>query len=278
MWEDEVQEVVWLALKEDIGPGDLTTDLTIDPASESRAEIICKDEETITVCGHLPAGLAFGELDGVCEYTEVISDGSSAKKGQVIARIYGKTRALLTAERVALNFLGHLSGIATKAHAFAAKTTLPVYDTRKTTPGLRILQKYAVRCGGLHNHRMGLFDGIMIKDNHIRAVGSIKDAVKRAKKGAPPTIKVEVEAQTLEQVQEALSAGADIIMLDNMNRKQMERAVGLIKGKALIEASGNVSLDNLQDYEGLGIDFISSGALTHSVRSANFSLEFTDSK
>jgi nicotinate-nucleotide pyrophosphorylase (carboxylating) len=278
MWEEEVQEVVWLALKEDIGSGDITTDLTIDPASESRAEIVCKDEQTITICGHLPAMLAFEELDGDCEYEEIMADGSPAKRGQTVAKIYGKTKAILTAERVALNFLSHLSGIATKAKEFSQKTKLPVYDTRKTVPGLRILQKYAVRCGGLHNHRMGLYDGIMIKDNHIRAVGSIEKAVKRAKEGASPTVKIEVEAQSLEQVREALSAGADIIMLDNMKRKEMEQAVALIKGKALVEVSGNVTLENLPDYEDLGIDFISSGALTHSVRAVNFSLEFGDIK
>jgi len=276
MRKEEVLKVVRLALEEDIGGGDITTELVIDEVGKSRAEIVSKDEERIIVCGHLPARLTFTELDADCSYEELIPDGAEAMNGQVVARVSGKTRALLSAERVALNFICHLSGVATQAAQFAKKTELAIRDTRKTIPGLRILQKYAVRCGGLENHRMGLFDGVMIKDNHIRATGSIAEAVRRARKGEPPKAEIEVEAQTIDQVEEALGAGADIIMLDNMTVEQIREALALIEGRALVEVSGGIDLDNVGEYEGLGIDFVSIGALTHSVRSANLSLEFVE--
>lgn len=276
MRKEEVLKIVRLALEEDIGGGDTTTELVIDEVGKSRAEIMCKDEGRIIVCGHLPARLTFAELDADCSYEELIPDGEEAMKGQVVARLSGKTKGLLSAERVALNFICHLTGVATQAAQFAKKTELVIRDTRKTIPGLRILQKYAVRCGGLENHRMGLFDGVMIKDNHIRATGSIAEAVRRARKGEPPKVEIEVEAQTIDQVEEALGAGVDIIMLDNMTVEQIREAVALIEGRAQVEVSGGIDLDNVREYEGLGIDFVSIGALTHSVRSANLSLEFVE--
>ena len=203
------------------------------------------------------------------------SDGDRIKKGDVIAEVWGKTRTILSGERVSLNILQRLSGIATLTSMYNDKiqgTKAKIVDTRKTTPCLRFMEKYAVRTGGGGNHRFGLFDGILIKDNHIKAVGGIKESVTRAKKGHH-LLKIEVEVETLDQLREAIEAGADVVMLDNMPVHEMKEAVTLVKGRVLIEASGNVTLENIKDIADTGVDFISAGALTHSAPAADISLK-----
>ncbi|MCA1595462.1 MAG: carboxylating nicotinate-nucleotide diphosphorylase, partial [Chloroflexi bacterium] len=204
------------------------------------------------------------------------SDGQPIHRSSAIAKIEGPAAAILTAERTALNFLQRLSGIATTAASYAeacAGTKARIIDTRKTAPGLRMLDKYAVRMGGAFNHRTGLFDGVLIKENHIRAGGGIIPAVMAARERAPHTTKIEVECETIEEVDEALAAGADIILLDNMTVEQMTGAVRKVDGRALIEASGNMTLERIPEVARTGVDFISVGALTHSVRALNLSLQ-----
>ena len=269
-----IDDIIKRALQEDMPFGDVTTDNLIDDKSVSKAELIAKEEGI--VAGLDIAARVFEILDDKVVFNKLVNDGQKVVKGDIIAKIEGKTRALLKGERTALNLLQRLSGIASKTNEVSELIKdLPVNvaDTRKTVPGLRILDKYAVKAGGGSNHRYSLSDGVLIKDNHIAAAGGIKKAVELAKKSVPHTVKIEVETETLEQVEEALEAGADIIMLDNMSTEMMKKAVSLINKRALTEASGNVTKDNIREVAMTGVDIISIGALTHSVKAMDISMK-----
>lgn len=261
------------AIKEDAPFGDVTTSSIVDESNMSQVELLCKEDGII-------AGLqvfkrVFQLIDDV-DIEFFVSDGDEIKKGQLLAIIKGKTHVLLTGERTALNLLQRMSGIATLTKKFVNElkgTNTKLLDTRKTTPNLRVFEKYAVKVGGGTNHRFGLSDGVMLKDNHIAAAGGIKNAVELVRKNAPFVRKIEVETETLQQVQEALEAAAHIIMLDNMDIETMKKAVKLINGKAETEASGNVSLDNIKEVATSGVDFISTGAITHSFKVLDLSLK-----
>jgi nicotinate-nucleotide pyrophosphorylase (carboxylating) len=274
-----IDHLIDLAFEEDIGTGDATTQILIPPALKTRAIFLAKSEGILAGIG--VARRVFLKLDPELEFKALIKDGSLLKKGDIIAEIRGKARAILTGERTALNFLQRLSGIATQTSQFVARVRdLPVViiDTRKTTPGYRLLEKYAVRMGGGHNHRLNLSDGILIKDNHLvllRAKGTtLKEVVTLAKKKAPRGFKVEVEATNLDEVKEAVSAGADIIMFDNMSSAMMRRAVKLLPPDIKSEASGGVNLETVRAIAETGVNFISIGALTHSSKALDISLEF----
>ncbi len=273
-------DLVWDALDEDGAWSDITTLCTVPEEQQAQASIIARQAGVI-------AGLAvaietFRVLDERVGVELLVSDGATVQPGQVLARLSGPAHSLLSAERVALNFLGHLSGIATitaRCVRAVEGTQAHILDTRKTTPGLRSLEKDAVRAGGGQNHRFGLNDGVLIKDNHIRAAGSIPQAVAAARRLAPHLLKIEVECETLPEVQEALDAGADVILLDNMDVERMRSAVELVRHRApnvLIEASGNIGTDpaRLAAVAATGVDFISLGALTHSAPNFDVSLEF----
>lgn len=268
-----VDKIIRNALEEDMPYGDITTDMLIDPTEISRAVFITKEDGV--VAGLDVAGRVFEILDNKVIFTKIVQDGQKVEKGSILAEVTGNTAALLKGERTALNLLQRLSGIATRTNEFIRRVEgldVKIVDTRKTTPGLRILEKYAVRMGGGANHRYSLSDGVLIKDNHIAAAGSIKNAVEVARKKLPHTMKIEVETETIEQVKEALEAGADIIMLDNMSIEMMKEAVKLINKKALVEASGNVTLENVREVAQTGVDIISSGSLTHSVKALDISM------
>ncbi|MCL1835311.1 MAG: carboxylating nicotinate-nucleotide diphosphorylase [Oscillospiraceae bacterium] len=263
------------ALEEDIGAGDVTTESCVPATARSCAVFIAK--ESGVVCGLEVAGRVFRLLDADVRFTPMLEDGEAVSAGAAIAEIEGPSRSILTGERTALNLLQHMSGVATRTAAAVsavAGTSAKITDTRKITPGLRALLKYAVRCGGGSNHRMGLSDGVLIKDNHIKAAGGIRSAVEAARAACPHTLKIEVETETLEQVQEALECSADIIMLDNMTLDLMGQAVTLIGGRALTEASGNMGDKDLKAVADTGVDYISIGALTHTVRALDISLKF----
>lgn len=268
-----IHEIISLALVEDIGHGDITTRATVDPDKDGSAVIIAKED--FVLAGVEVFLEVFLYLEPAIDFSANFADGDRIKKGGTIVELSGPLATLLTGERVALNLLQRMSGIATLTAKYAeavSGTKAKVLDTRKTTPGLRALEKYAVTVGGGRNHRFGLFDGVLIKDNHIAAAGGIKKAIEAARKNIPHTLKIEVECATIEQVKQALSAKADIIMLDNMTEKQMKEAVGLIGRKALIEASGNMTLERLKSVAETGVDFISVGALTHSARAVDISM------
>lgn len=269
----DVDNLILNTLKEDMPMGDITTDSTVPEDIDSKAYLIAK--ESGVIAGLDVVERVFELLDPTVVFDRKIEEGSLVQKGDIILEIDGNARALLKGERTALNILQRLSGIATKTREFADKIKdLPakVVDTRKTTPGLRALEKYAVRIGGGSNHRFCLSDGVLIKDNHIAACGGIKNAVSNAKKAIPHTVKIEVETENLEQVREALESGADIIMLDNMSLELMGEAVKIINKKALVEASGNVDIDRIRDIALTGVDLISVGALTHSVKAMDISM------
>ncbi|OGW53199.1 MAG: nicotinate-nucleotide diphosphorylase (carboxylating) [Nitrospirae bacterium RBG_19FT_COMBO_55_12] len=261
------------ALSEDIGPGDITTEATIPEDATSTAEMLAKQD--LVLAGLDVAGEVFHYLDPRVQFTPLAKDGDKIKAGTVLARVSGKTRVLLTGERVALNFLQHLSGIATLTAKYVEKLKglkVEVLDTRKTLPGLRHLEKHAVRMGGGKNHRMGLYDMVLIKDNHIKAAGGITKAVEAARKKAGQ-LKIEVETRNLEEAREALAAKVDIIMLDNMPVETMREAVNLIAGRTLVEASGNVTLDTIRTIAETGVNFISTGSITHSAPAADISMK-----
>lgn len=269
-----VDELVRRALLEDIGPGDITTEATI-PADKTCTGVIIAKEAGI-LCGHQVAEAAFRAMDARLTYEVLVPEGSEITPGQGVARISGNARSVLMAERVALNFLQRMSGIATTTRKLAESIKYyhaRLVETRKTTPGLRMVEKYAVRVGGGLNHRYGLHDAILIKDNHIAVAGGVREAVVAARKVASHTSRVEVECETLEQVQEALEAGADIILLDNMDVDTMKKAVEMVAGKAILEASGGITAANLVEVAKTGVDIISMGALTHSVKALDLSLE-----
>ena len=273
-------ELVRRALAEDVGRGDVTTQATIAPGTRSSARFVAR--QAGVVAGLPIAALTFALLDPAVEFETLTPDGSSVAAGETLARVTGDAAALLTGERTALNFLGRLSGIATQAAqcvAALAGTRARIVDTRKTTPGLRLLEKYAVRMGGASNHRAGLDDGILIKDNHIAAAGSLTLAVQRARAHASHLLKIEVECDSEEQAREAIAAGADAILLDNMTPDQLRRAVALIREQApaiTIEASGAIGTDpaKLAAVAATGVDLISLGALTHSAPNCDVGLDF----
>jgi nicotinate-nucleotide pyrophosphorylase (carboxylating) len=267
------EELIDLALKEDIGPGDVTTD-NIVPANEKGQGIIVAKQDLV-VAGMQVAEDVFKVLEPATRFNHHVNEGENVAKGTTVATIEATLATLLKGERTALNFLQRMSGIATQARAYmacVAGTSVKLVDTRKTTPGWRVLEKYAVRVGGAFNHRMGLYDGVLIKDNHIAAAGGISQAVQRARQAISHLVKVEVETTTLEEVQEALAASADIIMLDNMNLDQIRQAVQKINKKALVEVSGGVTQSHLKDLAQTGVDLISIGALTHSAVAVDLSM------
>ncbi len=272
-----VREIVSRALAEDVGSGDITTLATVDEAARCRAEIVAREEGVIA--GLPLARATFQILDPELSFATAVSDGEKVAAGQVLASLAGHSQAVLSAERTALNFLQRMSGIATLTSRFVlavAGTKARICDTRKTAPGLRMLDKYAVRMGGGWNHRIGLFDGVLIKDNHIRAAGGIAEAVRRARAHSHHPVKIEVETQSLQQVEEALAAGADIIMLDNLALPDTARAVEIIAGRCEVEASGGVTLDTVRVIAECGVDYISVGQLTHSAPALDLALEITD--
>lgn len=271
---DNLKKLIELALSEDLGPGDVTAEAAIPAESESLAVILAKQQ--LVLAGMEAAREVFRSLDPAVQFTPLARDGEVIQAGTELARVSGNTRILLAGERVALNLLQHLSGIATLTAKYVEKvrgTQARVLDTRKTLPGLRTLEKYAVRMGGGKNHRFGLYDGVLIKDNHITACGGITKAVEQARKTAHHLLRIEVETKSLTEVTEALASGADVIMLDNMPIKMMSEAVKLIAGRALVEASGNVTLDTIRAIAETGVDLISSGSLTHSAPAVDISMK-----
>jgi len=266
------REVVRRALAEDLGWGDVTTDAIVPGELRARGVILCKCD--CIIAGIDVAAEAFTQLDPGCTFDRNYKDGDRCNPGTTIAEVHGQAAAMLTAERTALNFLQRLSGIATLTRKFVDATggRITILDTRKTTPTLRALEKYAVRAGAGTNHRAGLDDGILIKDNHIRIAGGIREAVSRMK-NADAEMPIEVEAQSLEQVDDAIASGADIILVDNLPIDQVREAVSRIRGRAKVELSGGVSLDRLPDLAKTGADYVSIGALTHSAPAADLSFE-----
>ena len=271
-----VEPIVRHALEEDLGrAGDITTDLTIAADTRSTARMIARAPGTLS--GMITAVIAFRLVDPTLIFKAAAADGEAVGKGTLLATIEGSARALLTAERTALNFTGLMSGTATATKKLVdavAGTNARITCTRKTIPGLRVLQKYAVRCGGGFNHRMGLDDAILIKDNHLAAAGGIRPAIERVRAGLGHTVKIELEVDTLAQLEEALSLGVDLVLLDNMGIDDMKRAVALSKGKAVLEASGGITLESVRAIAETGVNYISSGALTHSAPNLDVALDF----
>jgi len=269
-----INKIVKQALLEDIGTGDITTEFIIP--SNLTAKGIIKTSEEGVVAGLDIIYLVFKKLDPKICFQSKIKDGKNILPGEVLAKISGSARTILKGERVALNFLQRMSGIATITSKFCQQVKdfpVRIVDTRKTTPGLRILEKYAVRMGGGYNHRFGLYDAVLIKDNHIAVAGGIKSVVNFVQKQISHTVKIEVEVENLSQLQEALKVQVDIIMLDNMDLETMKEAVKMVKGKTLIEASGEITLEKVRKIAQIGVDLISVGALTHLVKSLDISME-----
>jgi nicotinate-nucleotide pyrophosphorylase (carboxylating) len=268
-----LDRLIDLALEEDLGPGDVTTQALIPPELQGEAEIRAK--ETLVVAGLPVAARVFHKLDTELVFAAELDDGQEAAPGQILARLTGPVAAILTGERVALNFLQHLSGIATFTRRMVAQvagSAAALVDTRKTTPGWRVLEKYAVRLGGGRNHRLGLYDGVLIKNNHLAAVGSISAAVRRAREKAHHLLEIEVEVTDLNGLTEALDAGADLILLDNMDDATLRRAVELARGRAQLEASGSMTRERLPQAAATGVNFISMGQLTHSAPAVDIHL------
>jgi len=269
-----IDKIIDSALEEDLGPGDITTAALVEPFMKGEARLIAKEE--IILAGIEVFSRVFSRLDPEIVVETKYRDGEAVSNGEDIGIVKGSMRGILSGERTALNFLQRLSGIATLTRKYVERTDsskVRVIDTRKTTPGLRILEKYAVRRGGGFNHRFGLFDGILIKDNHIAVAGSIAKALARIKGGVPHTLRIEVEVEDIKGVEEAIGAGADAILLDNMSLKEMREAVSIAGGRVLLEASGGITLESIEEVSKTGIDLISVGAITHSARSVNISLE-----
>lgn len=270
-----INKIINNALEEDLAWGDITTESTVQEGQVSLANLISK--QTFIICGLDIFEMVMNTVDSNIAVTKFFKDGDKLNKGDIIAEIKGSSRSILSAERVALNLLQRMSGIATQTFDIVSAlkdTKTTVVDTRKTTPGLRILEKYAVLIGGGKNHRFNLADGVLIKDNHIKAAGSITNAVNAARAYIPHTLKIEVETESLDDVKEALDCKADIIMLDNMDLETMKKAVELIDGRAISEASGNMGDRDLNEVAKTGVDLISVGALTHSVKAIDISLKF----
>jgi len=274
---DIINTIIKQALQEDIGRQDITTYNLLPAEQQARGVLVAKAAGIIA--GTWICQAVFRHLDPEVRSQIFVADGQRVESGQLIAEFSGKTAALLGGERVALNLLQRLSGIATRTRRMVEKISgyrAQIVDTRKTSPGLRELEKYAVRVGGGRNHRFGLYDGVMIKDNHIVAAGGILPAVQALRRAVPITVKIEVEVRTLEQLEEALQAGADIIMLDNMDTPAMQKAVELVAGRALVEASGGITEERLEEVAATGVDFISVGALTHSIQSLDISFDLVE--
>lgn len=271
----QLEPIITRALAEDWGYGDWTTDLCVPKATQATAKIITR--EAIVVAGVDVVRAVFHKVDPELSVKLMCDNADEAAPNDVLVEISGSARAILKGERVALNFLGRMCGIATMTRAFVKQlegTNAELLDTRKTTPGLRIIDKSATVIGGARNHRIGLCDGVIVKENHIRASGGITKALERLRESLPPTLKVEVEATNLAEVQEALDAGADLIMLDNMSVTDMALAVQSVRGRARLEASGNVRLDTVRKIAETGVDFISTSAILHSSKWADLSLLF----
>lgn len=268
-----IHDVIINALKEDMPLGDITTDNIIGEEAQSTAEFLAKQDAVIA--GLDVARQVFEVLDGNVKFMALVRDGDKVQRGDILARVSGSTRALLKGERTALNFMQRLSAIATITDRYVRKVeglNVKIADTRKTTPGLRLFEKYAVSAGGGSNHRFSLSDGVLIKDNHIAAAGGITNAIRNVRKSIPHTVKIEVEVESLEEVQEALDCKADIIMLDNMTNEQMAEAVAYIDKRALVEASGNMTEETIYNVALTGVDIISIGKLTHSANSVDISM------
>lgn len=269
-----VDPLILSALREDITSEDVSTNSVMPHPQAGEVDLICKEDGII--CGLQVFERTFTLLDESTKVEFFVKDGDEVKKGDLMAKVYGDIRTLLCGERTALNYLQRMSGIATYTHSVAALlkgTKTKLLDTRKTTPNNRIFEKYSVRIGGGNNHRYNLSDGVMLKDNHIGAAGGVKKAIEMAKEYAPFVRKIEVEVENLDMVREAVEAGADIIMLDNMKHEDMEEAMKIINGKAEVEVSGNVTKENIARLTDLGVDYISSGALTHSAPILDISLK-----
>jgi nicotinate-nucleotide pyrophosphorylase (carboxylating) len=270
-----IEPQIRAALQEDLGrAGDITSEFTIAAEQKAQARLVARGAGHIA--GLIAAEIVFRLIDPSLAFEVATPDGSAVDAGALLATVRGSARAILTGERVALNFAGHLSGVATATAALvdAVKgTTARIVCTRKTLPNLRVLQKYAVRCGGGFNHRFGLDDAVLIKDNHIAAAGGIAPAFTRVREGLGHMVKIEIEVDTLTQLEEALSLGADTILLDNMTPDELRRAVNLAKGRALLEASGNVTLQTVRGIAETGVDYISSGAITHSAANLDIGLD-----
>lgn len=270
-----LDEIILTALKEDLGTGDITTLSTVPKEKVVSGKFIAK--EAGTICGLDVVKRVFVLLDPAVKLDFFVGEGMKAEERQVFGEISGPAQSILSGERVALNFMQRMSGIATSTKQYVKQvegTGAKITDTRKTTPGLRMLEKYAVRIGGGVSHRYNLSDGVMIKDNHIQAAGGIQAAIEAARKHIPHTLKIEVEVENLQQLSEALEAGADIIMLDNMSIEKMKMAVNMVAGKALTEASGNMGEKDLKQIAATGVNYISIGALTHTIRALDISLRF----
>jgi nicotinate-nucleotide pyrophosphorylase (carboxylating) len=268
-----LDRLIDLALEEDLGPGDVTTQAVIDPELQGEAQIRAK--QTLVAAGLPVAARVFHKLDADLVFEAQTADGQEVAKGAVLASLTGSVASILTGERVALNFLQRLSGIATFTRSLAAQiagSAAVLVDTRKTAPGWRVLEKYAVRLGGGRNHRLGLYDGVLIKNNHLAAVGSIPEAVRLAKERAHHLLKIEVEVTDLGGLEEALNAGADLVLLDNMDDATLKQAVDLTRGRALLEASGSMTRDRLPRVAATGVHLISMGALTHSAPAVDIHL------
>ena len=271
---DHIDELLHRALAEDIGAGDVTTQALVPAHQLGVAGARAKQAGVLA--GSAIAARVFSLLDGAVDASLLLSDGELLTPGTTFLQVEGSLQAILTGERVALNILRHLSGIATLTRAFVQAvegTNARIIDTRKTTPGLRLFEKYAVRVGGGHNHRIGLFDGVLIKDNHIAACGSVTAAVERARTSVHHLLKIQIEAESLEQVAEALEAGADGILLDDMSPETMATAVEMAQGRAFTEASGGITLESVRDAARTGVDLISVGMLTHSAAALDISLD-----
>ncbi len=268
-------EAVRRALDEDLqSRGDITSQAVIDPGTRARGRVVMREEGV--VAGLPLASMAFRVLDARVSFRALANDGERLGAGSVIAEVEGLALTILEGERTALNFLQRLSGIATLTSRFVAEAApygAAILDTRKTSPGLRTLEKYAVRAGGGRNHRFGLFDAVLIKDNHIAAVGGVGEAVRRAREALGGEFPVEVEVQRLEDLEEAVQAGAEVVMLDNLSVAEVEEAVRLARGRVKLEASGGINLDNVAAYAAAGVDFISVGAITHSARALDIALD-----
>ncbi len=271
-----IARLITLALEEDIGRGDATTLATIPPDQTAHGKITAKAD--VTIAGLPLTLMVLQQVDQTAGLRLLVEEGARVSKGEVVVELWGAAAGLLTAERTLLNFLQHVSGVATLTRQFVdavAGTNCDIIDTRKTLPGFRLLDKYAVVQGGGKNHRLGLDDGVLIKDNHIAVCGGVGAAVRQARRQASPWLRIEVECTTLEEVHEALDAQADIILLDNMTTALMGEAVQDINKRALVEASGNMSLDRVREVAETGVDFISVGALTHSAPAADLSMAVT---
>ncbi len=267
-------ELILGALKEDISSEDVSTNAVMREAQKGEAQLICKQDGVLA--GLFVFRRVFELLDADIEVKFLYEDGDTVKNGEIIGTVTGDIRAILSGERTALNYLQRMSGIATYTNSIVrllAGSKVKLLDTRKTTPNNRIFEKYAVKTGGGCNHRYNLSDGVLLKDNHIGAAGGVKEAVKMAKEYAPFVRKIEIECETVEMVQDAVEAGADIIMLDNMSVEEMQKAIAFVDGRAEIECSGNVTKENIERYISLGVDYISSGALTHSAPIMDISLK-----